>query len=247
MLLWYLEFYLFYYNTIQVKNISYSVSEVRKIFDNTQVTNKIKILDKNSKEIKQDVFIATISLWNSGNLPIEPFDIRLPIELASNLPIKIIDYKIIKEIDPEITNFKLIETKNNMNILWKHFDPKSGLKFQLLYQGKENVNFFLKGKILGINNFIFEDESNKNFSALIVSIFNTILSLITLIYLFYMAFSDVKSLVHNDKQFRDLIINLDFKSANKKLNFLRNKQLKFWTTGYSIYKSNNDYNLLLLL
>jgi hypothetical protein len=141
-----------YLNTVKKKEISYNVFEpAYKIFDNEAIDKEsnLMILTKDSLNIEQNIYLTTIAIWNSGDLTINKSDVRKRIVLKLKGVNKIIDFKLIKEVEAGISKFTYEVNKDSIyNIDWKFFDPKNGVKFQMLYLGEEKLSGKISGNIL---------------------------------------------------------------------------------------------------
>ena len=151
----------FYYQSRQTKDISYQIDKsASKIYDIKNTSSLIRLIEKDTILIKENVYYVRGKIWNSGNLPIQSNDIRKPLTITLNSCKRILDYKIEKQYEDNTQGFVLTKTNNNsLKISWKYFDPKNGFSFQVIYLGDENLNGKLKGKILGISQF---NEINSN-------------------------------------------------------------------------------------
>ena len=145
----------FYYNGIRDKGISYSINEPSAlIYDSKNSSSSIKLMERDSIIITDNVYLLTGSIINTGDLPISKSDLRKNLSIFLPKAKRILDYKITKQKDPLISKFKLsILNKNALKINWNYFDPNSGFNFQIIYIGKEDPNFTLNGKVLGIEEF----------------------------------------------------------------------------------------------
>lgn len=153
----FISFY-FYFKSEKQKELTYIIEEPPSlIFDNSVSSPAIKILDKDSALIKENIYLLRGILWNSGDFSLEKKDIRTPLTIKLPSQSRIIDYKITQEKDPQISVFKLTKLNfNTLSIDWKYFDPNHGFRFQIIYTGKLDslVSYeFLKGKILDIEKF----------------------------------------------------------------------------------------------
>ncbi|WP_243471301.1 hypothetical protein [Winogradskyella sp. MH6] len=141
-----------YFNTVKDKEISYNVlGPSYKVFDKEAIEGEssLKIFAKDSSKINQNIYLTTISIWNSGDLTINKSDVRKQIAIELKGINKIIDFKVIKEIESGVSKFTYEVSKDSIyNFDWNYFDPKHGLKFQVLYVGEENITGKLKGNIL---------------------------------------------------------------------------------------------------
>ena len=123
-----------------------------KLFDSTHSTHSIRVIDKSGKLVDEDIYLITAVFWNSGELPIEPGEVRKPITFVISGTQRILDTSIVKEVHPDISKFRLVESstkKNSIEILWDHLDPGDAVKFHVIYTGTEDVNFTFTGNVLG--------------------------------------------------------------------------------------------------
>ena len=164
----------------KVKSLSYQVTEPSSlIYDSKNSSSKIKVMvrmedslktQNNFKDIdtvympvEGNVYLLTGVIWNSGDKPITKEDIRKEITLTLASAKRILEFKIVKQIDSEVAKFRLVHRSNNSIVLnWNYFDPGYAFKFQVIYSGNENSSFKLAGKILEIKTFqkVVDDSSN---------------------------------------------------------------------------------------
>ena len=129
------------------------------IYNSQSSSPSIRVIDKDSTLIKDNIYLFDITIWNSGQLPIDGTDIRRAIHINLSHCEKLLDYKIIKEKYPDITKVSITEdncsNKNGkcINIIWDHLDPSLGFKLQIMYVNKLASNVYLDGMISGINSF----------------------------------------------------------------------------------------------
>ncbi|MES2587676.1 MAG: hypothetical protein V4622_01775 [Bacteroidota bacterium] len=147
-----LSFY-FYFETKEKHEISFTLdSNSYKIYDNStsKVLQKISLYQDDTLKINADVYLVSFSIWNSGNMPIEKKDIRKDLCIKFKGINSVLDYRIIKQTDAEVSQFKFKQNKKSSSFRmdWKYFDPNEGLKIQILYTGKEILQIDFGGKIL---------------------------------------------------------------------------------------------------
>lgn len=142
----------FYYEAKRVRNISYQINEqTLKLYDKNNSSPAIKLLERDSIVITQNVYLFSGLIWNSGDLPINKEDVRESLSIRLKDIERILDFKIIKQTEPNISQFKLTKKANDeLGVDWKYFDPNYGFSFQIIYIGKEMPGFNLTGKILDI-------------------------------------------------------------------------------------------------
>ncbi len=151
---------------------TYIVSEApNKIFDSTISSPKINVRDENFDLVKENIFLVTVTFWNSGTIPIEPSDVRIPVKITISPCERILDYTIVQETKPEVSKFELSEdpdnspnnTSKSIIIAWKHMDPNHGIKFEIYYSGKDRGKIEFGGDIAGVTK-IMERGSSINVS-----------------------------------------------------------------------------------
>lgn len=145
----------FYLDSKREKNISYQLVEPTSlIFDSKNSSSKIKLFERDSILITDNVYVQTGTIWNSGDFPILKSDIRKQMAIKLNGVKRILDFKIVKQKDANIANFNLVQgNEQSINIDWEYFDPSFGFVFQVIYIGDDNPKFELQGKLLDISSF----------------------------------------------------------------------------------------------
>ncbi len=148
------------------REIIYSVKKTPSlVFDSNSENQKIKLVIDDSIQINENIYLTTIVIWNNGNLEIKKTDIRQEINIKLSNKGKIIDYKIMSETNPGISNFRLDTIRSLLVLDWDYFDPKFGVEIQLLYSGNENSNVSVEGYIFNskIKKVIAYDNSLYNY------------------------------------------------------------------------------------
>lgn len=161
----------FYYNPKKDKKLSYIITEPQQIFDSKISSPKITVLDAARKHINQNIYVVTVTLWNSGSEPIEPQDNRKPFTFKINKGYQILDCKILKEKDPAVSMFDLSTTNISQNasdrvmqLNWKHFDPRQGLSFQLIFTASANYSLGFDSNVLGLESISDARPISKRYS-----------------------------------------------------------------------------------
>ncbi|MES2778346.1 MAG: hypothetical protein V4651_00475 [Bacteroidota bacterium] len=177
----------FYFNSIKTKNISYLLQEPSLIFDSKSSSPKIKLYEKDTIPVLGNVYLLTGTIWNSGDIPIDKSDIRVPLSIYLLNSNRILDFKIIKAVDSSIANFSLNKIySNSLKIDWSYFDPKFGFSFQIIYVGESDPEFMLKGKILDISSFEkLERPENKSVLYKLLAVLTSIVICIGYIYMIF--------------------------------------------------------------
>jgi len=120
------------------------------IYDKENASPKIKLVLDDSILVKDNVYVTTLALWNKGKLPIQIEDIRkdLYIKGTGNVS-QVLDYKIVRENEAGISNFRLTPVGDSLRINWDHFDPDYGCLVQLIYTGTKDTKLEINGAVLG--------------------------------------------------------------------------------------------------
>lgn len=145
----------FYHLSKQYKSINYQVDQTAsKIYDSKNTTSLIRLFEKDSTPIRENVYYIRGKIWNNGNLPVLTNDIRRPLTISLSSCKRILDYKIEKQYEDSSQEFALTKINDKtLKLNWKYFDPNNGFSFQVIYVGSENPQCKLNGKILGVSNF----------------------------------------------------------------------------------------------
>lgn len=160
-----LAFVLYFYSQYE-KRIAYTFSRPYKIYDSKAFSPKIRITDQSGYWINEDVYLVRATIWNDGEVPIEPSEVRRPLTVILSPSSKILDIKIINQVQPDIAQYKIAESSDiqthphsqRISINWDHFDPKFGISFQIIYTGSEITKPSLEGYIVGVHEFHDEEE-----------------------------------------------------------------------------------------
>jgi len=141
---------MFYEISNKTREPVYSViKEPTLIFDKENASSNFKLISNDSTIINQNVYVTTIVVWNNGDLEIKKDDIRKEIKIIVLNQGEILDYKITKQTNPEISKFNLNQKENEILVDWDYFDPEFGFEFQVIYAGTEETQIVMDGYILG--------------------------------------------------------------------------------------------------
>lgn len=145
----------FYYNGKKEKNLSFLLSEPASlVFDSKNSSSRIKLLEKDSVLITDNVYLLTGTIWNNGDIPIMKSDVRKKLTLDLENASRILDFKLTRQKDASIAKFILSKiTDKSLELEWEYFDPGYGFSFQIMYIGNEDPKFNLSGIILDISQF----------------------------------------------------------------------------------------------
>jgi hypothetical protein len=138
----------------ETRSISYQIVDpISKIFDSKNTAPSIQMYMNDSIPITEDMWIITGKIWNSGKLPIDKTDVRMPITISINDSLRIADYKVTNQKDLEVADFTLDKLSNyELVVDWDYFDPGYGFEYQIIYIGNAEVNLYIHGRVLDVDN-----------------------------------------------------------------------------------------------
>lgn len=187
------------------RDISYQITEPTSlIFDSKNTSSNIKLFEKDSVLITNNVYLLTGTLWNSGDLSITKEDVRKQLSFVLDSAKRIIDFKVVKQNDQSVANFKIKqENENSLKLDWDFFDPKYGFTFQVMYIGNENPGFKISGVVLDVSKFNdipYTPKGKGNFISIIFLLFFSQIMLAV----FYIIMR--KNVAQRDRFFSNIII-----------------------------------------
>lgn len=147
---------IFYVEARQAKEVSYIFNTPTKIFNNQNSLPTIRVIDKNGNVVSGNVFLNTVTIWNSGNLPINQEEVREPITIEIVTVDKIIDVQVKRENRENIMNCEANATlKSSIVITWTYFDPRFGCEIQFMYTSNDEFGGIPKigGYVVGVDQF----------------------------------------------------------------------------------------------
>jgi hypothetical protein len=141
----------FYYKGIKEGQVSFQVEQVQ-VYDGAQLALSrttgspkppITVLDASGNPITENIYAASITVWNSGNGEIRHDSIRekFVIRLSSN--------PHVLELSPTFftnENADKFTVDERGGIEWDHFDAGEGFKAKALYASPNQQNVFIEGR-----------------------------------------------------------------------------------------------------
>jgi len=132
----------------QMKPVYAFIKSPSLIYDNNNSSPRIKVVVEDSLQVTENVYVTTLAFWNKGNEEIQLDDVRRPVLVfCSDTKGQIIDYEIVKQSDPELSNFRITQIEDSLKIDWDYFDPKGGCLLQVIYSGQDNTEIIMNGRI----------------------------------------------------------------------------------------------------
>lgn len=144
----------FYFESRQKREPVYLSRPTSQIYNQANATPKLRLIDQAGRPIDGNVHVLEVSFWNHGRQPIEAADARTPIYIEFPPQTRLLEYSIVRQNKPSITDFKLTElpprTKDRPRIAlqWVHLDPGLGARLQFIYVGDKNPPITFVGDIL---------------------------------------------------------------------------------------------------
>jgi hypothetical protein len=134
----------FYRKSEKYANITYAIDQVQVFDKNALDKLPLTIRDHSGNIISENIYAASVTIWNSGNSEIKSNDVRETFYIS-------IDAKSAKTV--AIT--PVFYTRNNDDgfvidtstgkITWQYFDPLQGFKLVLIYTNPKLAKIVLKG------------------------------------------------------------------------------------------------------
>jgi hypothetical protein len=124
--------------------IAFAVEQVQ-VFDKNHVgVVPLTVHDEASNVIDNNIYAASVTIWNYGNTEIQKEDVREAYRLVveGGAP-KIIDISPIFFSRNNADDFSV--NRSTGEISWQHFDEGEGLKLRMVYVNQAMANIALKG------------------------------------------------------------------------------------------------------
>jgi hypothetical protein len=132
--------------------ISYYVATIQIV--NQKEAVPFSVVDSAGQPVTQNVYATNVTVWNSGDLTIDPQNVRSPLTISLTKPVRLIDATIDHTTDENISGFKIAndpKATNNVEIRWRYFDPKDAFRLRFIYSGNEISNVAVTGNIYGVS------------------------------------------------------------------------------------------------
>jgi hypothetical protein len=174
----------FYIKSEKVGRISMNVDQVQA-FDSSRLGNSpLWVLGPFAKQITQNIYVAVVTIWNSGDTKITPDDVRRSYYLRVNngtvIPLDIAAVKYSSE------NMDGFEVQSNGQITWKNFDPGEAVQIRIVYTNDSKLPITLIGAAPGVRTTFAEStaiEELRNMSQILLFMSTYIITIISLSYL----------------------------------------------------------------
>ena len=142
-----------FYLTMGGPNLTYyySVDDKVKIIGHNEVSQLHIFHDEIDGEIRDELYLIKIRVWNAGKEPIRIQDIRNKLTINSMPAINILEAKVNDTNGSEV-NFQidtLEKSKGKIGLLFDVLEKDEGGTIQLLYIGGKEIEFVINGKVIG--------------------------------------------------------------------------------------------------
>jgi hypothetical protein len=141
--------YYFYKKSDKMPEISLQ-SEQLQIFEKQSKSGgrvPLTVHDEAGNLIDSNIFVASVTIWNSGNAEIKKEDVRQPFRFTVNgSATKVIEISPTFFTNNNIDKFS-IDTDGELN--WQHFDAGEGFKLRVIYANPTMENIALSGYAVG--------------------------------------------------------------------------------------------------
>lgn len=141
---------IFYIGSIAKPDLTYFVHPVKGIALQSNQATDLTVYYKN-REIKGDLTVAQIAIWNHGKKPIKHSDILETIKIVTSSQFPILEAKI-RKTTRSVTGISLDTTKSDLGVIgidWRVLEQDDGAIIQIIYEGSQDVNISVLGVVEG--------------------------------------------------------------------------------------------------
>ena len=153
-----------WYQSRQFTEISYAVEQVQMLISSHNRDHNpnrpFKVIGSDGHEITENIFGANVTVWNSGNLPVYPGQVRRPVVIQIPSSVRVMKIALSGSSDNNISEFTIDEIERKVD--WKYFDPKMGFRATIIYSSPNQEDIKIGGVIYGVNGFRDVLNDNKN-------------------------------------------------------------------------------------
>lgn len=139
--------YLFYKKSLRIKIPLFAIESRGSIGGLPNELSKLTLRYDN--EIIQYFTTSRIAIWNAGEDTIKREDLVDLITIAPEIDYKILDAKIIKEIEPS-NKFRINFTENKIKVDFDYIDKNQGCCVEIHHTGKTSWALNVSGTIHGV-------------------------------------------------------------------------------------------------
>jgi hypothetical protein len=158
----------YYYNKgVKVGRFSLDYNQIQVIDKSTLSETPLRIIARSQnseREINDNVYVANVTIWNSGNGEIKKEDVRKPYHLwisnvhsATQKNATATETEILELTPTFFTRDnvdKFVVDENTGKISWEHFDPGEGFRVRMIYKGEAMCEPVLKGYAVNVGEVV---------------------------------------------------------------------------------------------
>jgi hypothetical protein len=134
--------------------ISYYATSIQ-IVDQSE-TLPISVIDSAGQRVMENVYATNVTVWNSGDLPIDAQNIRIPLTISLAGQARLIDAKLEHATSENISEFHIDgdpKKGSDIQVSWRYFDPREGFGVRLIYAASTMAPVKFNGVIFGVGSF----------------------------------------------------------------------------------------------
>jgi hypothetical protein len=146
--------------------VSFHVNEIQ-VFDRERVLttatgssnsshSKIpfSVLDSSGLAIDQNIFVANVTVWNSGDLDLGIEKMRRPITVSVSGKPRLLDAEITYTTRDNLSEFHVQNAPTDdgfAQVSWKYFDAGDGFRLRLIYSSTKQEEIIVDAIVSGVN------------------------------------------------------------------------------------------------
>ena len=121
------------------KTISYVIT-TEKLINYKDFDDHIRLYADGNQLIDSNLYTSTISIWNSGTASITNKDLYRKMNISLLDSGKVISAMLSNEIEPDVSNFRLVTTDNkNVLLEFDNFDIDLGTNIKVVYTSHQRT------------------------------------------------------------------------------------------------------------
>lgn len=143
------------------RNLIYTIYPIKALALRSGEVSNLKVFYE-EKEIKTDITVAQLAIWNKGKIPIKPDNILKTIKITTNPSTPILEVQIRKQ-SRDVIGFTIGSSYYNegyIPVSWDILENGDGAIIQIIYSGSEDVKFSVEGVIEGQNKISIQNPPN---------------------------------------------------------------------------------------
>ena len=149
-----------YTSTINNRNLTYVINPVKAVALQNGKVSDLKVSSK-GKDIKTDITVIQIAIWNKGKQSIKNEDILKQVKIVASPSCQILE-TIIRKSTRDIIDFKIDDshyTEGYIPLSWQILEKNDGVVIQIIYSGSLETDFKVVGVLEGQSNITPQKQS----------------------------------------------------------------------------------------